>query len=463
MAGEIDLEALRQRLEAVAEAFVTGHRHADLAQACQRLGLPSPPPQDEHHTKRRRFAASFAALPDTDLPTVAGLVLQHQPVDAATRNAIQDLLWAGQGAPPIPTKTRREIARDLDLDAYLDHADRFMALLDRLWVLDDDPFDFLSDTTRSLRARITRHVFDNPGDRSAEALFDKLGAFEAGHRRFARFLEGLVCADVIPDEPAQRRLVETIDPHLRAVAAELCETGSDGGYPVFSVISARSASARRPKTLIFATLSKPDLRILDLLNNDIEVLGDPDDTLVYDRRIGVDGVLWRDLQAWWQDTHRITDDAKAKASLYARLRRCLPGNSPPQRNLFDLYHQIHGSDVPGLPALLPEVWLHWDHKTIRRRGIEAMLTFRMDFLLLLPAGRRVVVEVDGQQHYSTQGKADRAKYAATVRGDRDLKLSGYEVFRFGTEELRDLEVARPLVQQFFTDLFREFDVTPRTG
>jgi very-short-patch-repair endonuclease len=231
------------------------------------------------------------------------------------------------------------------------------------------------------------------------------------------------------------------------------------------VVSARSASARRPKTLVFATLSKPDLRFLDLLNNDIEVLGDPDDTLIYDRPIGVDGVLWRDLQGWWQGTRQITDDADAKASLYAGLRRCLPGNSPSQRNLFDLYHQIHGPDVPGLPALLPEVRLHWDPRTVRQRGIEAMLRFRMDFLLLLllPAGRRVVVEVDGEQHYSTQGKADRAKYAATVRGVRDLKLSGYEVFRFGTEELRDLDLARPLVQQFFADLFREFDVTPRIG
>lgn len=87
--------------------------------------------------------------------------------------------------------------------------------------------------------------------------------------------------------------------------------------------------------------------------------------------------------------------------------------------------------MPGLPALLPEVWLHWDPKTVRQRGPEALLRFRMDFLLLLPGGQRVVLEVDGRQHYSTNGRPDSTKYAAGMRGDRDLKLSGYEVFRFG--------------------------------
>jgi hypothetical protein len=50
--------------------------------------------------------------------------------------------------------------------------------------------------------------------------------------------------------------------------------------------------------------------------------------------------------------------------LYKRLRACLPEESPPQRLLFDLYHRIHGCDIPCLPAFLPEVWLHWDHKTV---------------------------------------------------------------------------------------------------
>ncbi|MFP8962709.1 hypothetical protein ACLIYP_19425 [Streptomyces nanhaiensis] len=165
---------------------------------------------------------------------------------------------------------------------------------------------------------------------------------------------------------------------------------------------------------------------------------------------------------WWKDQRNLPGDAEAKRSLYARLTRCLPDNSLPQRTLFDLYHEIHGPTVYGLSALLPEVWLHWDPKTARARGAQALLNFRMDFLLLLPDGHHIVLEVDGMHRYTTQGQPDSAKYAANMRGDRNLKLAGYEVFRFGAHELRDRDRdrARALLQQFFHDLFRQFDVTP---
>lgn len=39
-----------------------------------------------------------------------------------------------------------------------------------------------------------------------------------------------------------------------------------------------------------------------------------------------------------------------------------------------------------------------------------------------------------------------------MAGDRDLKFQGYEVFRFGHDELRDLEHARPVVTDFFRKL-----------
>jgi hypothetical protein len=52
----------------------------------------------------------------------------------------------------------------------------------------------------------------------------------------------------------------------------------------------------------------------------------------------------------------------------------------------------------------------------------------MDFLLLLPHGQRVVLEVDGSRYYtSPDGLPDPAKYVESMREDRELKLSGYEV------------------------------------
>jgi very-short-patch-repair endonuclease len=84
----------------------------------------------------------------------------------------------------------------------------------------------------------------------------------------------------------------------------------------------------------------------------------------------------------------------------------------------------------------------------------------MDFLLLMPHGQRVVLEVDGSHHYaSADGKRpDPAKYADSMRGDRNLKLGGYEVFRFGAAELQNREQARHVLQAFFAGLFLRFEV-----
>jgi hypothetical protein len=464
MAGGMDLVVLRRLVEGVLDDFARMWRHEDIGPECERLGLLEPPPADEC-SKRERVSRSLAALADADLPAVAErIVMGTMPLSAGpwARFAIEDVLWAGRGGPEIPKRTRREIARDLDLDVLTRKGDQFAALLDSLWVLDDNSLGFLTRDLTGLRGQIDQHVYRNPGDWSTEDLFEQLGALETGDARFARFLEGLVSADVVPDEPTQRRIIGIINPRLRAAGAELRETGSDGGYPVFSVVPVGLARIRQPKNLIFASYVKPDIRFRDAIDNEIEIVENADKVLVYDRPIGSDRIRWRDLQAWWKDTQQFSDDDEAKKSLYQRLASSLPGNSRPQQNLYDLYHKIHGSAVPDLPALLPEVWLHWDPKTVRERGRDALLGHRMDFLLLMPHGQRVVLEVDGSHHYATlDGKRpDATRYAANMRADRELKLSGYEVFRFGATELKDPGPAHEVLQPFFADLFRRFGVTP---
>lgn len=125
----------------------------------------------------------------------------------------------------------------------------------------------------------------------------------------------------------------------------------------------------------------------------------PDPTgevLVYDRPIGPAGLRWRDLQSWWSDTRRVEDEQQAKRELYQRLGSSVPTGSPHQLRLFKLYHDIYRAVLPELPALLPEVWRHWDPKTVNARGKDALAQFRMDLLLLAPAGARIVLEVDDQ-------------------------------------------------------------------
>jgi very-short-patch-repair endonuclease len=246
---------------------------------------------------------------------------------------------------------------------------------------------------------------------------------------------------------------------------ELREAGVDGGYPVFAVVLLHKPARGGPKNLIFASPEKPDLRFRDALDNDIEIVTNADKVLVYDRPIGSNGLLWSDLQRWWSETKGISDAKQAKATLYNRLKNSLPQeDSPPQSLLFRSYFEGFGGAIPQLPALLPEVWLHWDPKTVQARGKDALLRFRMDFLLLLPHGVRVVIEVDGKHHYAdSNGVADVQRYAQTMVADRELKLAGYEVFRFGAAELQAStaaakDTAAANVKTFFLALFKRYGI-----
>jgi hypothetical protein len=108
----------------------------------------------------------------------------------------------------------------------------------------------------------------------------------------------------------------------------------------------------------------------------------------------------------------------------------------PERILFNTYTKRYGQD-PTTLALLPQVWLHYDPylrpNPQQRPG--AVIRQRMDFLLLAPGRRRVVLEVDGRHHYATDdGRAAPSRYATMVAEDRRLRLTGYEVYRFGGAE-----------------------------
>lgn len=455
MTKDGDQVPLRRLLSDVTAGLGDQHTHKTLTQALADLGLPPV----EEGSKRERVERSLAQATDSQLLQVAERFLKTQRTDAPTRNLLQDAIWAAVSPPEIPLRTRRELARALDPGDLVQHDTRFMAILDSFWHLDDDPWS-LGPSTRSLGARINRHFLRNT-DWPVEELFEQLGAFDAGDARFARFAEALVAGDVLLDETVQRRLTTTMNEHLRTTGLELRQTGTLGGYPHFTLVPLQLAHARAPKNVIFATPAKPDIRFLSAVDNDIEVVNG--DALVYDRTVTDDGIRWRDLQSWWQEREHITDPGEAKKSLYARLRASLPDNSPGQRILFDVYHRTLGSEVYDMPALLPEVWLHWDPRTVRERGPQALLRFRMDFLLLLPHGQRIVLEVDGSQHYTRdRGRTpDTAKYAAMVAADRDLRLSGYEVYRFGHDELREETTALTLLEAFLPRLFQHHKVTGR--
>jgi hypothetical protein len=134
-----------------------------------------------------------------------------------------------------------------------------------------------------------------------------------------------------------------------------------------------------------------------------------------------------------------TDLITAGPRLHARLRESL--SSEAERHLFLVYAERNGTLGFDQPALVPQVWLHYDPEASwQRDGVPPLARQRMDFLLLLPGRRRVVLEVDGK-HHSADGRASPTRYAEMVRADRELRPAGYEVYRFDGAELDDREAA----------------------
>lgn len=450
----MNIVALRALMRPVVGDLKGSCTNTEMPEFCQKLGLPIP---DNGGDKRGRLHKAFDALNDTDLPRFAHTLLERRILNKDVRNQIQDLLWEEEVTVEIPKRHRRELAKALQPLRLFCHWGSFKRLIEDFCIIPVHYSELLLGHGNSTLAEIQRRFAPHSQEADVEWLFDKLQAVDLSAPRFRRWIEGLVSADVQHDRETQLSLVNAMNTVFKTCNAELRHISEAEGYPVFSLVSLRQVQGR-PKNIIFASSTKPDIRFVDSLDNHIEILSPLEEVLVYDRPLSAEGLSWRELQSWWADLNHEEDSEQAKKTLYRRLKKSLPNSSPPQQKFFDAFFRQFRQAVHELPALLPEVWLHWDPKTIRERGAQALLTHRMDFLMLLPAGGRVVIEIDGIQHYADKdNKASTNKYAQLVEGDRRLKLAGYDVYRFAGTELLGND-ASTKVKAFFEVLFKRHGI-----
>ncbi|MFK3602803.1 hypothetical protein A7D21_14930 [Pseudomonas sp. AP19] len=420
-----------------------------------RLGLDD---CTEYSSKRQHLEKAVEASSDAQMLAAAQTALELIGFAAHERDQLQELVWDDGTAPVIPGRYRRELAEMLNpIELFIDRA-AFEHVLGEFWQIDTMSFVNLLRPTPTLRQEIVRHYIENP-DWDAVTIFDNLGAFQSSHARFGRFVEALASSQVLPSEPAQRKFIEIVNDTLKTCGVHIVVGVGDDAFLTASLAYVGSAKQSAPKNLIFASTTKPDLRLGNALDNDIEVMSDPTDILIYDRPIGSTGLLWRDLQAWYAQTYDI-EEGQAKNRLYRRLEACLPKSSPPQALAFSSFFKAFTTHIPELPVLLPEVWFHWDPLTVSRRGKEALLRSRMDFLLLLPGRVRVVIEIDGKHHYcDATGRSSPRLYAEMMAADRALRLVGYEVYRFGVHELQQPNAEEVLII-FYRSLFERYSLLP---
>lgn len=277
---------------------------------------------------------------------------------------------------------------------------------------------------------------------------------------FSAFLENCLHPIVLPADEDTNNLAQSFNDILKHDGFVLRELSYISGKPIYKVMRIKGGVQGSVKNLIFAANGpKPELVLIDSVSNDIRIVQNAEYCLVYDKPILERGLLWADLVEWWCEQYHL-DNLERKAQelrLYQRLAASLA--SQPERMLFRTYFNQFRYNLDGnLPALIPQVYLHYDPKTINQLQTgQRLVRQRMDFLLLFSNHDRIVIEVDGQQHYAENNMAKPALYATMVAEDRRLRLSGYEIYRFGGYELYG-DQGKQVVIDFFNALFQRHSV-----
>lgn len=275
---------------------------------------------------------------------------------------------------------------------------------------------------------------------------------------FFKFLEEIV-NPVVRDEEEQLKLIEDINYHLIRDGYKYQKVDDISGYGVYKIKSIRVGVEGKIKNLIFsADGPKPEIVIRDALTNDIEIVKNQEYCLIYDKPISFNGLTWNQLAEWWEEENKyniILNESEIKKDLYKRLYKTL---NDIEKVFFKYYYSIYYPILrEKLPALIPQVYLHYDPYTIKQlNGEKRIERQRMDFLMLLSNKERIVIELDGKQHYSDGDISSPKLYSNMAKMDRKLKLLGYDIYRFGGYEFLKHTMSDEEYNNKITKLTRKF-------
>lgn len=241
-----------------------------------------------------------------------------------------------------------------------------------------------------------------------------------------------------------------------------------GDKNFYKCISTRIGVQGEVKNIIFAAKYKPEIVFDDALNNDIRITKNENQCLIYNRPIPPTGVMWNDLVDWYAEEKNI--DENREIVFIKRLCECLDtsfkaqgAKSGPETWMLQAYYNLKKELGKDLPALIPQVYLYYDPQTLKQRGYKLFEHQKMDFLMVFSHKDRVVIEIDGRQHYAEGNSASPRLYSEMVRAQREMTLFGYDVYRFGGYEFvgadsdeKKKEAVLDDLKQFFLRLFSKY-------
>lgn len=432
-------------ITAIANLIANEEKAYDVPSICLKYGL-DPGEESEAFSSKRTYVSKRLSSKSQDFifSLTEQLIRDYESVDFAkiAKKFVNNNMFR------ISILTRRNIIDEVIIKGNVEGKVSIIEFLNRIWQLDKMP----STDYRFINAAgdIQQHMINND-DWDYNYLFNSyLNVLYVSDKQFLDFVEQLV-HPLVRDKKEQYEYVNLLNKHLNIDGFELKILNYISGIPVYRAVELVKGVKGAIKNLIFsADGPKPEIIISDSLNNDLLTIKNEEYCLIYDESIPQTGLLWKDLVTWWSK-NKSSYNNNFERELYKRLYKSL--DSKPEKLFFDTYfREFRNKFSEKLPALIPQVYLHYDPYTIKMLGQRRIPRQRMDFLFLFSNRDRVVIEIDGKQHYSIGENSSPRLYSEMVYADRELKLRGYDVYRFGGYELCQNN-ARKLIIDFVSKLF----------
>lgn len=440
--------------DAVIEFLANTAKAYELEGICEKYGIECDKVLNPSNSKRVYLKSGFAKKSFEQIKDIARQIISEGCDTSFVREvepSLDDDFFV------IPMIVRRTLLNWICTQPDLEGATNILEVLSPAWNINELQIIGWDRELCNAREYLTQHMIRND-DISYEQLFEELLDFiYIPDRQLIKFIETIVNPPVRSGDD-QNRYVKEINGIIDICGYRLISQKSIAGNPIYTLEKASRGIDGKICNIVFGAIGgKPDIVIDDALTNRLAIIQDKVDCLFYTNPITSRGLSWHELVTWWNNGND-TYDLTIQQALVKRLTQSLD-SEPEVLFLRTYYNYIYKQHDNSLPALIPQVYCHYDPKTAKMRNGQVYVHQRMDFLLLLPGNTRIVIEIDGSRHYSDNcGKSSPQKYADMVRDDRILKLYGYEVYRFGGYEFVDSTIAATNISTFIKALFEKYGV-----
>ncbi|TKH04407.1 hypothetical protein FC678_24660, partial [Peribacillus simplex] len=306
-----------------------------LPNVCVNYGLEDGEETEAHSSKRVYVQKRLKGKDQFFLLDLAKRIIKDYGANASNLSKIV-LRIDPTGLFSISEVTRRNIMDELYAKGNIEGRHELTDFLNRIWNLENMP-----STNRRFKnasVEIWQHMINND-DWDNRYLYETyLELLLAPDQLFIHFLEQVV--HPIVRHQSQKEFIELINHHLVNDNFQFYQTEVISGFPLFKINEIQAGVKGIVKNLIFAAIGyKPEIVISDSINNDIKIVKNAENCLVYDRPIPNAGLSWNDMVVWWADIKGLKEvDAETEVSLYKRLLNSL--DSEPEKILFHDYFKF---------------------------------------------------------------------------------------------------------------------------